>query len=94
MKFNLAFERNFAVNCGDPVKAYHYATLLSNLEPSTENKQRTVEVKESLNFKYIFERDFHLRLCYLPEATQYAKKAYALAPTTENREILTELLRL
>src|SRR3989344_517491 len=94
VKFNLAFERNFAVNCGDPVKAYHYATLLSNLEPSTENKQRTVEVKESLNFKYIFERDFHLRLCYLPEATQYAKKAYALAPTTENREILTELLRL
>ncbi|MBI2151331.1 hypothetical protein HYU21_01240 [Candidatus Woesearchaeota archaeon] len=94
VKFNLAFERNFAVNCDDPVEAYHYATLLSNLDPTSENKQRTAEVKESLNLKYIFERDFHLRLGYLPEATQYAKKAYTLAPTTENREILTEILRL
>ena len=93
VKFNLAFEKNLAVNNGNPVKACYYATLLSNIDPTLENKQITTEFKESLNLKYIFERDFHLRLGYLPEATQYAKKAYALAPTVENREVLTELLR-
>ncbi len=93
LTFQLNFERQFASNYGNHLKALRYAHILHNVQPTAETEENCRTLHEVAHFSLSFERDLAYQQNDIQTATLRAKQVYTLNPTTENSSFLRTILQ-